>query len=227
VKTSLLCFLGRSIQYCVLTAMTRSALIALLGVCVLSACTSPLNQTSRHTPALQLDISVSDPHRMRFSGKGAGAGMMMMSSMGPMGIAIGVAIDEGIAKDIGAAAETSGFSVEATLREALQFVWQSQATTSHGVPPKLSITIVRYGVVMRPGRDDPATAQLHVLVNAEGLAPKTYRYPEDLPENVVPDIAPLERLKNEGGEVVRLHGLAAESLAMRIGEDFLHRNVGL
>jgi 3-oxoacyl-[acyl-carrier-protein] synthase-1 len=44
----------------------------------------------------KISIEFSDPDRIRFSGKGAGAGVMMSSSMGVMGIAIGVAIDEGM-----------------------------------------------------------------------------------------------------------------------------------
>jgi len=45
-------------------------------------------------------VSIENQDRIRFTGKGAGAGMMMSASMGAMGIAIGVAIDEGIAKEI-------------------------------------------------------------------------------------------------------------------------------
>lgn len=51
-----------------------------------------------HSPVITVTDNTGE--RFEFSGKGAGAGMMMAGSMGAMGIAIGVAIDVGIAKDI-------------------------------------------------------------------------------------------------------------------------------
>ena len=72
---------------------------------------------NKHKKALEhkITVNIKEPARIRFSGKGAGAGMMLMSSMGPMGIAIGVAIDEGIAKDI----QTALTAVEANLQQFL------------------------------------------------------------------------------------------------------------
>ena len=45
-------------------------------------------------------IVYGDKSTLSFSGKGAAAGMMMDAYMGGAGVAIGIAIDEGIAKDI-------------------------------------------------------------------------------------------------------------------------------
>jgi len=45
-------------------------------------------------------IDHGDRSTLAFSGKGAAAGTMMDAYMGGAGVAIGIAIDEGIAKDI-------------------------------------------------------------------------------------------------------------------------------
>ena len=79
--------------------MNGTALLAskysVIAAALLTACS--------HLPAskkMPYNIDVPESLLVRFDGKGAAAGVMMSSSMGPMGIAIGVAIDEGIAKDI-------------------------------------------------------------------------------------------------------------------------------
>lgn len=72
----------------------------------------------------QYSIVIDEPQRIRFSGKGAGAGMMLSSSVGPMGIAIGVAIDEGIAKDIHAAFEADGHSLDALVKSAIDEAYE-------------------------------------------------------------------------------------------------------
>ncbi|WP_054113238.1 hypothetical protein [Marinagarivorans algicola] len=58
---------------------------------------------------------------LEFTGRGGAAGMMMSSSMGAMGIAIGVAIDEGIAKDLHASASQGGFVLTDAINEYLGF----------------------------------------------------------------------------------------------------------
>ncbi|MBB1422062.1 hypothetical protein H5200_09045 [Pseudoalteromonas sp. SG43-7] len=47
-----------------------------------------------------IPIEVNISQEVTFSGKGAGAGIALMSAMGPSGLAIGLAIDVGIAKEI-------------------------------------------------------------------------------------------------------------------------------
>ncbi len=56
---------------------------------------------------------------LEFTGRGGAAGMMMSGSMGAMGIAIGVAIDEGIAKDLHASASQGGFVLTGAVSEFL------------------------------------------------------------------------------------------------------------
>jgi hypothetical protein len=65
--------------------------------------------------------------RLRFSGKGAGAGVMLSSSMGPMGIAIGVAIDEGIAKAIRENAQANNLDIRFLLSSSLG-LWRKSST---------------------------------------------------------------------------------------------------
>ena len=79
-------------------------LFVIFFILSLSACSA---LDSRDSEPLVIDVVVSEPARMRFQGKGASAGAMLMSAMGPVGIGIGVAIDEGIAKEIDRAAQQS------------------------------------------------------------------------------------------------------------------------
>lgn len=80
-----------NLKYC---AYKPSVLLvlALLGAC-----------SSLQVPPLVERVSIEHSDRtktVKYSGKGAGASAMLMSSMGPMGVAVGIAIDEGIGKDI-------------------------------------------------------------------------------------------------------------------------------
>lgn len=68
----------------------------------------------------QFTFNVAEPNRIRFSGKGAGAGMMLSSSMGAMGVAIGIAIDAGIAKDIQETASKNGIIPSEIVKAKLQ-----------------------------------------------------------------------------------------------------------
>tara|TARA_R110001592_G_scaffold349845_1_gene645483 strand:- start:111 stop:695 length:585 start_codon:yes stop_codon:yes gene_type:complete len=115
-----------------------------------------------------VSFSVMDQDRIRFSGKGAGAGMMMTSSMGAMGIAIGVAIDEGIGKDIHNAFVESGgdFSLlvyvetESWLSKICQKEIKPQDLCSPSA--KLNINIYRYGFVTTSGENDPVKPELDI-----------------------------------------------------------------
>ncbi|MFL0800351.1 MAG: hypothetical protein K6L80_07885 [Agarilytica sp.] len=137
------------------------------------------------------EITISEPDRIRFHGKGAGAGMMLMSSMGPMGIAVGVAIDEGIGKDIDQAAKVAGFNIQTTLLQHLP--------AKHTIT---SITIDRYGFVLRSGKDDPAASQLHITAILKDGGKIQIKYPEEFDEKTV-ETCPLEKLKKYGALTVK------------------------
>lgn len=80
-----------------MNVMSRHILSYLLiGVFVLNACAT----NKQETHFSDIEVLLEKDQRMRFSGRGAGAGAMLSASMGPVGIAIGIAIDEGIAKDL-------------------------------------------------------------------------------------------------------------------------------
>lgn len=134
-----------------------------------------------------VDITITDD-RVRFHGKGAGAGMMLMSSMGPMGIAIGVAIDEGIGKDIDASARAVGLDIRSITQSAIDKV---------GAVHLSSITIERYGFVTRSGDNDPVAVQLHLTVASNDGQIHTLKYPEDFDDKLVPTF-PLDSVKAKG-----------------------------
>lgn len=70
----------------------KQAVVALLLSVSFVGCTS---LKVKNSP--EFEVNVSD---LTYSGRGAGAGVALVGSMGPMGVAIGAAIDEGIAKNI-------------------------------------------------------------------------------------------------------------------------------
>lgn len=59
----------------------------------------------------QNTIYIENTATIKYTGKGAGASFALMGAMGPVGAAIGVAIDEGISKDIRNNIEASGFDL--------------------------------------------------------------------------------------------------------------------
>ncbi|ABE53439.1 hypothetical protein Sden_0142 [Shewanella denitrificans OS217] len=95
------------------------------GAVLVSGCQSApeLAKASAQTQP-KIEIGFTEPKQIVFQGKGAGAGIALMSAMGPVGIAVGVAIDAGIAKDIGTVSMQQGFDIDAMLQQGL-----SAATT--------------------------------------------------------------------------------------------------
>ncbi len=175
----------------------KNTLIALLCAIFVFACSSQPRQPER----LQLDIGVTEPDRIRFAGKGAGAGMMLMSSMGPMGIAIGVAIDEGIGKEIDESARVQEFDIRTILSEQIQQQWQSLEDPSKA--KALNLTIKRYGFITQPGDNDPVAPQLHITVGEKEIT-----FPESFDAANIPT-APLEKVKTDPVLVKALYEKAA------------------
>jgi hypothetical protein len=111
----------------ILKAIKRLSLGGTLvcGAVLLSGCQSaPELAGAPAQTQPQIELRFTEPKQIVFQGKGAGAGIALMSAMGPVGIAIGVAIDAGIAKDIGTASIQQGFDIDAMLQQGL-----SAATT--------------------------------------------------------------------------------------------------
>jgi len=160
-------------------------------------------------PAEQAAISVSieGQDRIRFSGKGAGAGMMMSASMGSMGIAIGVAIDEGISKEIHESFVASGGNF-AEIVESETRAWLSKVC--HENPKKLRslcfsrssmmVRVYRYGFVTTSGEADPVKVELDVglVMGDQGEIRKNLTELNDALA------APLEGVKKDGVMSTRL-----------------------
>ena len=166
-----------------------------------------------------LQVKIKDPERMRFSGKGAGAGIMLMSSLGAAGIAVGIAIDEGIGKDIDSTAVAAGFNIDGIVREAYQSAVKAQADSQ--VKPLWGVNVVRYGFVSRPGKGDPSLAQLHMRFfdskSAYDNNEETLRidYPESFEVDDVSASLPLEVVKAEGDKIIEMHSKAMTEVMVR------------
>ena len=103
-----------------------------------------------------VEIHYSSPDRISFQGKGAGAGIALMSSMGPVGIAIGVAIDEGIAKDIRETAKSDGVDFTVLFKNAVA----EMDVLKHAE----GIDVKRYGFIIKDGSKDYVAAEVHLKV---------------------------------------------------------------
>ena len=137
----------------------------LIGISVLSACAVRQNNLAEHA---HISVHIQDQDRIRFAGKGAGAGMMMSASMGSMGIAIGVAIDEGIAKEIHESYISSGYDFP-TIVKAETDAWLAKVCVEKtrddrlcSTNTELNIRIYHYGFVTAQGDGDPVKAELDI-----------------------------------------------------------------
>lgn len=115
---------------------------------VLQGCTSMFHSKQS---ALELELKAPSPNRLRFEGKGAGAGIALMSTMGPMGIAIGVAIDEGIANTLNEQLADTNSALLDDLKEALAH--QLSTTLSGNTSQHWGLQIERYGLKTVAGSD--------------------------------------------------------------------------
>jgi hypothetical protein len=127
--------------------------------------------------------------------------MALMSTMGPMGIALGVAIDEGIAKDLREAASKSGFEIKEVVSQAVDQSSQGQWVAIYGSEKsvELELRIKKYGFKTTGGADDATSAEveLELLSNDEVVA--TVHYPNDFESNeTLIESYPLGVLKTDG-----------------------------
>ena len=91
--------------------------------------------------------------------------MMLMSSMGPMGMAVGVAIDVGIGKDIHETAVAGGVDFVEILQSHLQQTLNS--APRHGII-SLDIKIEKYGFKTEPGENDPCVVDVELSYSING-----------------------------------------------------------
>lgn len=118
--------------------------------------------------------------------------MMLMSTMGATGIAIGVAIDEGIGKEIATAISQTQYAFPERFEASFhQFNAEHFLAIRH-------ISVQRYGFKINPtdGVEDAVIAELMVNVEFEDGASLTINYPRDYSENL--NVIPLEAAKTNG-----------------------------
>lgn len=89
-----------------------------------------------------MPVELGDRSSLFFTGKGGAAGIMMDAFMGGAGVAIGIAIDEGIAKDIHLAIqkENPQFDIKMYVESVLEKNHKKQ-----GLKKWQRLTIERYG----------------------------------------------------------------------------------
>lgn len=171
--------MNRTVAWLIKVCTIKNVGIVIIG-CTITGCTqqaSPKNRPYMDRP--QIEVVVSEPDRIRFKGKGAGAGMMMAGTMGPMGIAIGVAIDEGIGKDIDGTAREGNVEIKTLLREAAEAALDKPGHPLARIEADtIQIVVERYGFVTASGEGDPVQPQLHVTFLYDGDEKQTLRIPE-------------------------------------------------
>ncbi|MGH1487544.1 MAG: hypothetical protein ACRBCI_15120 [Cellvibrionaceae bacterium] len=184
-------------------------LVHLTPVLLLSFIVSSCTQT-QHTQPPSINITVSEPDRIRFSGKGAGAGMMLMGAMGSMGIAIGVAIDEGIAKEIDENAKQAGFDIQQLTHKAFSHGWKNSSSIS-----PLTIHIKHYGFKLIPGKNDPVSPELQLIVSTPQGKKIHIQYPDnEIPQLKALSTEPLETVKKEGELTIKLYQEALKAISV-------------
>jgi hypothetical protein len=145
--------------------------------------------------------TIESPDRIRFSGKGAGAGMMLSGSMGVMGIAIGVAIDEGIGKSIDITAKEGAVYIPELFKQALQQYFFTNPLNDDYA--KISVHIERYGFITHSGENDPVSIELKLVLL---ISDKKIHidFPTDVPNKALIPTAPLDEIKTDAKKIKTL-----------------------
>lgn len=149
-----------------------SAIIATIISLFLVACT-----TKYVTPQ---SVVYGDRSTLSFSGKGAAAGIMMDAYMGGAGVAIGIAIDEGIAKDIAAniSSRPGGFDMLGLVQKELSVNSKTLEASGKRKISATKITVEIYGFHSAKGEGDKVSAWLKVrFTHPDGELLLTY--PDD------------------------------------------------
>ena len=139
----------------------------------------------------KMSVYFSEPNRIQFQGKGAGAGIALMSTMGPVGIALGVAIDEGIAKDIRKAigeekADIQGYLKTQTadlLSHKGYSVLFGEAVSKETTFPK--IIIKRMGFKITNGSTDATSTEWELELHNGPDEKLTVNYPKNFDKDKV------------------------------------------
>ena len=201
--------------------------ILLLGL-VATQCMTGCASFYEQAPAA-VAVHFSEPNRIQFQGKGAGAGMALMSTMGPVGIALGIAIDVGVAKDIRAPANVSGFDMQSYISQSISeqsqaawkavFLGEAERDLTTEFP---NIEVKRYGFKTTGVENDATSAELVVWVHIRADAQVEYHYPNDFiatdiqPSTDVIPSYPLADLKRDGALSALLMTQAVERVMEQV-----------
>lgn len=180
--------------------MIKSIIVTFL---LLIVCACSVVNTNDIKP--QVDVTVDEPNRLRFTGKGAGAGMMLMSSMGPTGIAIGIAIDEGIGKTIANTADQ--YHINFAQRIQKRFLAKLVDYNQHSKLPikTAKLNIKRYGFITKGGEDDLTISEYVIRYQLNNNTEwQEFRFPEQINEQEVLLKQPLEKVKTDGEAISNL-----------------------
>jgi len=155
-------------------------LVTLNLVLLLTACANfiPFKKPQK------VEVVIGPNVKIEYTGKAAGAGMMLSSSMGPMGMAIGVAIDVGIGKEIQKNAESNQISLAQVLKEQLESAELPNVSS-------IALEITKIEFKSARGEGDPTSLNVELQVSKNGkkgtvfsieqsakLATKTYQLNE-------------------------------------------------
>lgn len=151
-------------------------------------------------------VDVPESALIRFEGKGAAAGVMMSSGMGPMGIAIGIAIDEGIAKDLRSSLGRVDCKLEEVVGNSFQAVSRSHSITATPVSgwkrdADILIQVDRATFRVQPSEKDLTLAEVSLRMERGGLSRElATEYRSDDVEGMIP----LEEIRVDGGKACEL-----------------------
>lgn len=115
-----------------------------------------------------------------FTGRGAASGPILMGAMGPSGIAVGLAIDVGIAKDIEKYGFKEGLNIDSLFNDSLKKIPPSlyKAGGFFRSPHKLHFNLSKIGFVEPMGQSNTIWPALELTVT-RGDWQKAYHYPDD------------------------------------------------
>ena len=171
-------------------------------------------------PSVSYALELSDPDRVSFTGRGAGAGMMLSGSMGAMGIALGVAIDVGIGKEIEETAVQSGIEFPALLKQQLSgtasvpVYWLDDTKRADRV-----YRIKNYGFTSVRGSSEEVYPSFALEILEAGGVVRTMTRPDDflVEEQAIPR-ARFDDIKTKSTEIERLWK-AGISIALALHEE--------
>lgn len=182
--------------------------IVLAGV--LSGCTTTFEKTSLKATDYEIKLKKS---KFSFEGKGSSAGFMLMSAMGPAGIAVGVAIDEGISKEITQSAldgkETSEFQtliksyVDQAINKTSLLNKKDLALFLQTIESSKKPVIFEFketGFTTVKGNQEQVMAKINLVITLNDNFVEL-NFPDSIPDSKTLPTANFEQIKKDGATV--------------------------